>query len=46
MKLESEHLEILAMIVEKGGLTEGAEALGKSAQVLAASSSASPIKML
>ncbi|MGB8814642.1 MAG: LysR family transcriptional regulator [Paracoccaceae bacterium] len=30
MKLESEHLEILAMIVEKGGLTEGAEALGKS----------------
>ena len=30
MKLESEHLEILAMIVEKGGLTEGAEALHKS----------------
>ncbi|MBI1218976.1 MAG: LysR family transcriptional regulator [Rhodobacteraceae bacterium] len=30
MKLESEHLEILAMIVEKGGLTEGAAALGKS----------------
>lgn len=30
MKLESEHLEILAMIVEKGGLTEGADALGKS----------------
>ena len=30
MKLDSEHLEILAMIVEKGGLTEGAEALGKS----------------
>lgn len=30
MKMDSEHLEILAMIVEKGGLTEGAEALGKS----------------
>lgn len=30
MKIDSEHLEILAMIVEKGGLTEGAEALGKS----------------
>lgn len=30
MKLDSEHLQILAMIVEKGGLTEGAEALGKS----------------
>lgn len=30
MRLDSEHLEILAMIVEKGGLTEGAEALGKS----------------
>lgn len=30
MKLESEHLEILAMIVEKGGLTEGAASLGKS----------------
>lgn len=30
MKLDSEHLEILALIVEKGGLTEGAEALGKS----------------
>lgn len=30
MKLDSEHLEILAVIVEKGGLTEGAEALGKS----------------
>ncbi len=30
MKLDSEHLEILAMIVEKAGLTEGAEALGKS----------------
>lgn len=30
MKLDSEHLEILAMIVERGGLTEGAEALGKS----------------
>ncbi|MGV0818238.1 LysR family transcriptional regulator [Martelella sp. FOR1707] len=30
MKIDSEHLEILALIVEKGGLTEGAEALGKS----------------
>ena len=30
MKLDSDHLEILAVIVEKGGLTEGAEALGKS----------------
>ena len=30
MKLDSEHLEILAMIVEKGGLTEGADTLGKS----------------
>ncbi|MEZ5797706.1 MAG: LysR family transcriptional regulator [Paracoccaceae bacterium] len=30
MKLDSEHLEILAMIIEKGGLTEGAAALGKS----------------
>lgn len=30
MKVDSEHLEILAVIVEKGGLTEGAEALGKS----------------
>lgn len=30
MKIDSEHLEILATIVEKGGLTEGAEALGKS----------------
>ncbi|KUM27507.1 LysR family transcriptional regulator [Mesorhizobium loti] len=30
MKLDSEHLEILAMIIEKGGLTEGADALGKS----------------
>ena len=30
MKLDSEHLEILAMIVENGGLTEGAEAFGKS----------------
>lgn len=30
MKLDSEHLEILAVIVEKGGLSEGAEALGKS----------------
>lgn len=30
MKIDSEHLEILAVIVEKGGLTEGADALGKS----------------
>ncbi|SDX06904.1 LysR family transcriptional regulator [Roseicitreum antarcticum] len=30
MKIDSEHLEILSVIVEKGGLTEGAEALGKS----------------
>lgn len=30
MKIDSEHLEILAAIVEHGGLTEGAEALGKS----------------
>lgn len=30
MKIDSEHLEILAMIVDRGGLTEGAEALGKS----------------
>lgn len=30
MKIDSEHLEILAAIVEKGGLTEGADALGKS----------------
>jgi DNA-binding transcriptional LysR family regulator len=30
MKLSSEHLEILAAIVEKGGLTEGATMLGKS----------------
>lgn len=30
MKISSEHLEILAVIVEKGGLTEGADALGKS----------------
>jgi DNA-binding transcriptional LysR family regulator len=30
MKIDSEHLEILALIVEKGGLTEGAEAMGKS----------------
>lgn len=30
MKIDSEHLEILSMIVEKGGLTEGADALGKS----------------
>jgi DNA-binding transcriptional LysR family regulator len=30
MKIDSEHLEILALIVEKGGLTEGADALGKS----------------
>lgn len=30
MKIDSEHLEILAAIVENGGLTEGAEAMGKS----------------
>lgn len=30
MKMDSEHLEILALIVERGGLTEGADALGKS----------------
>lgn len=30
MKLESAHLEILAAIVDHGGLTEGAEAIGKS----------------
>ncbi|QQM33002.1 LysR family transcriptional regulator (plasmid) [Martelella lutilitoris] len=30
MKIDSEHLEILAAIVEKGGLTEGADELGKS----------------
>ncbi|MAC76550.1 MAG: LysR family transcriptional regulator [Rhodobacteraceae bacterium] len=30
MKIDSEHLEILAVIVERGGLTEGAEALAKS----------------
>lgn len=30
MKLSSEHLEILAAIVDKGGLTEGATMLGKS----------------
>ncbi len=30
MKILSEHLEILAAIIEKGGLTEGAEELGKS----------------
>lgn len=30
MKLDSEHLEILAVIVETGGLTEGADVLGKS----------------
>ncbi len=30
MKMDSDHLEILAVIVEKGGLTEGADALGKS----------------
>ena len=30
MKMDSEHLEFLSVIVEKGGLTEGAEALGKS----------------
>lgn len=30
MKLDSEHLEILAVIVEQGGLTEAAGVLGKS----------------
>lgn len=30
MKLDPRHLEILAAIVDQGGLTEGAEALGKS----------------
>lgn len=30
MKIDPRHLEILAAIVDKGGLTEGAEALGKS----------------
>lgn len=30
MKLDPRHLEILSAIVEHGGLTEGAEALGKS----------------
>ncbi|SDO64136.1 DNA-binding transcriptional regulator, LysR family [Lutimaribacter pacificus] len=30
MKIDSEHLEILAVIVDKGGLTEAATALGKS----------------
>lgn len=30
MKLDSEHLEILATIIEAGGLTEGAQLLGKS----------------
>ncbi len=30
MKLDPRHIEILAAIVENGGLTEGAEALGKS----------------
>ena len=30
MKLDPRHLEILAAIVDRGGLTEGAEALGKS----------------
>lgn len=30
MKLDPRHLEILAAIVDNGGLTEGAEALGKS----------------
>jgi DNA-binding transcriptional LysR family regulator len=30
MKLDPRHLEILAAIVDHGGLTEGAEALGKS----------------
>jgi DNA-binding transcriptional LysR family regulator len=30
MKIDSRHLEILAAIVDRGGLTEGAESLGKS----------------
>ena len=30
MKIDSRHLEIIAAIVDNGGLTEGAEALGKS----------------
>ena len=30
MKIDSEHLEILSAIVEKGGLTEAADSLGKS----------------
>ncbi|RRH69347.1 LysR family transcriptional regulator [Falsigemmobacter faecalis] len=30
MKIDSEHLELLAAIIEYGGLTEGAQALGKS----------------
>ena len=30
MKLDPRHLEVLAAIVENGGLTEGAEALGRS----------------
>ena len=30
MKIDSDHLEILSAIVEHGGLTEGADALGKS----------------
>ncbi len=30
MKMDPRHLEILAAIVDRGGLTEGAEALGKS----------------
>jgi DNA-binding transcriptional LysR family regulator len=30
MKLDPRHLEILAAIVDHGGLTEGAAALGKS----------------
>ena len=30
MKIDSRHLELLAAIVDEGGLTEGAEALGKS----------------
>ncbi|MDJ1008464.1 MAG: LysR family transcriptional regulator [Paracoccaceae bacterium] len=30
MKIDPRHLEILAAIVDRGGLTEGAEALGKS----------------
>ena len=30
MKIDPRHLEIISAIVDEGGLTEGAEALGKS----------------